>query len=164
MPFVLVRQQQVVGAEITTTVENIHGVIHVGGGTMRLQWRTSRETARVGREIRTDVELDPVAEVELPLSAVASVEVRTRWWNRFGIPGGAQLIIRAADLRAFESVAGAAGLVLAHPAELVIPVRHADGMAAREFAAESMLAIAELGSGESAGDRLEDGRRRLGER
>jgi hypothetical protein len=143
MPFVLVRQQQVVGREITTTTENIHGLILVADNCVRLQWRVLRATARVGREIRTDVELDRVSEVELPLQAIANVEVRSKWWSRFGFPGGTVLILRAADMRAFEAVAGTAGLVLAHPAELVIPVRREDGMTAREFAAEVTLALAE---------------------
>ena len=150
MPFVLSRQQQIVGKEITTTVEVVHGLIQVADNRMRLQWRTSRETARVGKEVRTDVELDAVAEAELPLQAIANVEVRTRWWSRLGFPGATDLIVRAADLRAFEVVAGAAGLVLAHPAELVIPVRKNDRTSAYEFAAEAMLALAELGEQDRA--------------
>ena len=159
MPFVLLRQQQVVGSEITTTTEYIHGIIHFAGTRLRLQWRTSRETTRIGHEIRTDVELESVNEAELPLAAIANVEVRSKWWSRFGFGGGTTLIVRAADLRAFEVVAGTAGLVLAHPAELVIPVRKEDRMNAREFAAEVMLALAELGeSGELLKDTRPTGR------
>jgi hypothetical protein len=144
IPFVLVRSQQVVGKEITQTTENIHGLMHLADGRLRLQWRVLRATQRVGSEIRTDVELDPVAEVELPLQAIAGAEVRTKWWNRFGFPNGMELVLRAADMRAFEVVAGSAGLILAHPAELVIPVRNADSVNAREFAAELTLSLAEL--------------------
>ena len=59
---------------------------------------------------------------------------------------GVRLVLRASDLRAFEVVAGTTGLLLEHPAELVIPVRPADYVNAREFAAELTLAVAEMGA------------------
>jgi hypothetical protein len=149
----------VVGAAITTTTEHINGLMLLTGDTLRLQWRVSRATQHIGSEIRTDVEIDPVFEVEVPITALAGAEVRLRWWHRFRLPRGIQLVLRAADLRAFEVVAGKAGLLLSHPAELVIPVRPADHVSAREFAAELNLALAEMGES----GRVESGRRRLRE-
>ena len=45
--------------------------------------------------------------------------------------------------RAFEEIAGEAGLALDHPAELMLPVRRQDLAAARQFAAELEMAVAE---------------------
>ena len=56
---------------------------------------------------------------------------------------GWQLVLRAADLRAFERLAGAARLPLTHPAELVLDLRHRDRAVAREFALDLSLALAE---------------------
>ena len=53
------------------------------------------------------------------------------------------LVLTAADLRAFEEVAGAAGLSLDHPAELALRLRGADLELGREFAGELELALAE---------------------
>jgi hypothetical protein len=53
------------------------------------------------------------------------------------------LVLRAADLGAFEEVTGAGGLALAHPSELVLRLRRADHLTAEEFAAELALALAE---------------------
>ena len=78
-------------------------------------------------------------EVVVPLAAVAGAAVRWRWsW-----PPGFYLILTAADLRAFEGVAGAAGLALDHPAELALRLRGADRALAAEFATELELALAE---------------------
>jgi hypothetical protein len=90
--------------------------------------------------IRKEHELEPVREVVVPLRAIAGAAVRWRWWEW---PPGPRLLLVAADLRAFEEVAGAAGLRLDHPAELVLRVRQSDSLAAREFAGELALALAE---------------------
>lgn len=49
----------------------------------------------------------------------------------------------ASYLRAFEEVAGAEGLKLAHPAEIVLRLRRGDVLVAVEFVAELTLALAE---------------------
>ena len=143
LPFVLVRQNRVIGMEVTTITEEVHGLLHLDGDRIRLQWRVARSTARVGWEIRTDTEMEPVAAAEVAVSSLAGAEVRRRWWSRLGLPGGLELVVRAADLQAFEPIAGMSGLRLEHPAELVIPVRRRDRLAAHGFAAELELAIAE---------------------
>ena len=146
IPFVLVRSNQVIGREITTTTEEINGLIQFASETLKVQWRAARSTNRVGAEIRTDVEMGPVIEAEVPLSAIGGVELRTlKWYRQPTLRPALQLILRASDLRAFESIAGTAGMSLEHPAELVIPVRKADRMAAEEFVGELQLALAELG-------------------
>jgi hypothetical protein len=53
------------------------------------------------------------------------------------------LVLTAADLRAFEALVGAAGLRSEHPAQLVLPLRRADLGAARAFAAELEMAVAD---------------------
>jgi hypothetical protein len=140
LPFSLRRGQDVIGEEITSTRETVHGLLRLDGERLVIQWRVARATDRVGREIRTDREVEPVREVVVPLTGLAGATVRGGWrrWLR-----GPQLVLTAADLRAFEGVAGQGGLRLDHPAELVLRLRHADRAAAGEFAGELELALAE---------------------
>jgi hypothetical protein len=141
LPFVLRRSSDVVAArEITSTVETVHGLLRMDGERLVVQWRVARSTDRYGKEIRTDREVEPVREAVVPLAAIAGAAVRWRW-SRW--PPGPHLVLTAADLRAFEEVAGAAGLRLDHPAELWLPLRRADGAAAAEFAGDVALAAAE---------------------
>src|SRR5215468_1788274 len=144
LPFVLRREHGVIsGREITSTRDEIHGLLRLDGERLVVQWSASRETSRVGREIRTDRELAPVREVVVPLDAVAGAQLR--WaWRRW--PPRQVLVLTAADLRAFQSLAGETdgpGLVLEHPAELTVELRRRDREAAREFVAELELALAE---------------------
>ena len=140
LPFVLHRSHDQVGIkEITSTHETVHGLLRLEGDRVYVQWRVARSTDRVGMEIRTDREVEPVREVVLPLSAIAGATVRWRWkW-----PPGPYLVLTAADLRAFEEVAGAAGLSLDHPAELALRLRRADRDAGTAFAGDLELAVAE---------------------
>jgi hypothetical protein len=140
LPFVLRRSSDVVGgSEITSTRETIHGLLRLDGDRLHIQWRVARSTDHVGTEIRTDKQVEPVREVVLPLSAVAGAAVRRRWrW-----PPGRYLVLTAADLRAFEEVAGVAGLSLDHPAEFELRLRAEDREAGNEFVAELELAVAE---------------------
>jgi hypothetical protein len=140
LPFFLRRSEDVIAnGEITSMAETIHGLVRLEGEELVLQWRASRETDRVGREIRTDREVDPVKEVSIPLRAVAAAKVRASWWPW----SGARLILIAADLRAFEDVVGNSGLRLGHPAELVLRLRLRDRIAAQEFVGEMEMALAE---------------------
>ena len=139
VPFVLHRKHDVVGLTITSTRETIHGLLRLDGDSLHVQWRVARSTDHVGWQIRTDKEVEPVREVVIPLNAVAGASVRWRW----GWPPGPHLVLTAADLRAFEEVAGTAGLSLDHPAELVLRLRGADRALGAEFAGELELAIAE---------------------
>lgn len=140
-PFVLRRSKDEIGImEITSMSEVVHGLMRLEEDRLAIQWRVSRSTEIVGFEIKTDRELDPVQEVELPLSALAGAAVRWRWTKW---PPGRYLVLTAADLRAFESISGEAGLKLDHPAELAIRLRRASRDAAEEFAGELSLAVAE---------------------
>lgn len=139
LPFTLRRSNGVIsGKEITSTVETIHGLIRVDGDTLVLQWRVQRQTDRVGAEIRSDRELEPVREATIPIASVSGAAVRWPRW-RFRRPG--RLVLTAADLRAFEGLTGPGGLELAHPAQLVLDVRKEDDQAARELATQVELAI-----------------------
>jgi len=140
LPFFLRRSDDVIAdGEIRSTSETVHGLVRVEDDRLVLQWRVSRETDRVGREIRTDREIDPVQEVIVPLGGIASAKVRASWWPL----SGARLVLTAADLRAFEHAVGKGGLRLDHPAELVLRLRLRDRIAAQEFAAELEMALAE---------------------
>jgi len=141
LPFRFRREGHVISAgEITSTKETVHGLLRLEDERLVIQWRTARKTERVGREIRVDQELEPVQELAIPLSALASAKVRRFWFRR---PPGLYLVLTASDLRAFEAVAGEGGLRLTHPAELVIRVGRASRAAAREFASELELALAD---------------------
>ena len=141
LPFFLKRSEDVIArGEITSTAETIHGLLRLEGERLIVQWRIARETDHVGREIRTEREMDPIREVVLLLSGVAVAAVRASWWPW----SGARLVLTAADLRAFEHLVGEGGLRLDHPAELVLRLRLRDRIAAQEFASELQLAIAEL--------------------
>jgi hypothetical protein len=146
LPFVVRREHGVIaGREITSTRDEIHGLLRLDGDRVVVQWRAARETSRVGSEIRTDRELAPVRDVALPLAGIASA--RVRWeWRRW--PPRRVLLLTAADLRAFEALGSepgvpGAGLVLEHPAELTLDLRRRDREAARAFVAELELALAE---------------------
>jgi hypothetical protein len=155
IPFVLHRKHDVVGLTITSTRETIHGLLRLDGDSLHVQWRVARSTDHVGWQIRTDKEVEPVREVVIPLSAVAGASVRWRWtW-----PPGPHLVLTAADLRAFEEVAGTAGLSLDHPAELVLRLRGADRALGAEFAGELELAIAERELAAAEGKPQIEGRR-----
>jgi hypothetical protein len=82
----------------------------------------------------------PVQEVEIPLQGLAGARVR---WRLLPWPPRWQLVVHAADLRAFERLAGELRLPQSHPAELVLDLRAVDRAAAREFAADLTLALAE---------------------
>jgi hypothetical protein len=151
LPFSLRRSSDtIVGGEVTSTAETIDGLLRLEGDRMVVQWRVRREISRVGREIRTDEELEPVREATLPLHALAGAAMRQRGWAWFR---RTQLTLTAADLRAFEEVAGAAGLQLAHPATLDLDIPRAEQLPAREFAAELNVRIAEIALPEAARDR-----------
>jgi hypothetical protein len=155
LPFVLHRSHDSVGIrEITSTHETVHGLLRLEGDRIYVQWRVARSTDRVGMEIRTEREVEPVREVVLPLSAIAGATVRWRWkW-----PPGPYLVLTAADLRVFEEVAGAAGLSLDHPAELALRLRRSDRELGTEFAGDLELAVAERALAAAEGKpRLEAG-------
>lgn len=151
VPFHLVRgQDQFTASTVTSTKEVIHGLLRLEGERLVFQWRVARHTDHIGAAtMRSDDELEAVRELVVPLSGMAGAELRRRWWIPWGAP---RLVLRAADLRAFEEVAGEGGLRLDHPAELVLSLRRADRLAAEEFAAEVALAVAELALGSREGD------------
>ncbi|HTK52078.1 MAG TPA: hypothetical protein VL308_09345 [Gemmatimonadaceae bacterium] len=147
IPFLLHRRHDVVGVAITTTRETIHGLLRLDGDQLHVQWRIARSTDHVGMTIRSDKEIEPVREVVIPLSAIAGAAVKWRWrW-----PPGPHLLLTAADLRAFEEVAGTAGLSLDHPAELELRLRRSDRALGAEFASELELAVADREIAEQQG-------------
>jgi hypothetical protein len=141
LPFIIKRSDDVIGSmSITMTRETVHGLLRLDGERLVIQWRLERSTEHMGSEIRTDREVDPVREEVVPLSGLAGAAVPHGWLGRVSPP---RIVLTATDLRAFEGIAGSAGLRLAHPAQLVLRVRWRDRLAAREFAADLELALAE---------------------
>jgi hypothetical protein len=143
VPFHLSRSQdEFAGGTVTSTKEVIHGLLRLEGDRLVVQWRLARRTEHMGAmAVRSDEELESVREMVIPLAGVAGAAVRRRWW----LPRNPMLVLRAADLRAFEEVAGEGGLGLDHPAELLLGLRRADLLVAEEFAAELAMAVAERG-------------------
>jgi hypothetical protein len=141
LPFTFRRSDDTMtGSEYTSTRETVHGLLRLDGDALHIQWRASRTTDRVGSQIRTDHEFDPVRELSVPLAALAGSAVR--WsWQRW--PPGYYLELTAADLRAFEQVAGEGGLRLKHPAKLGIRIARGEALAARDFSSELELALAD---------------------
>jgi hypothetical protein len=142
LPFVLRRSNDVIAqAGIKSTQETVHGLLVLQGECVVIQWRVDRQIDRIGPEIRSDHEADPVREVVVPISGLASARMRSTWWQLFG--KNRHLVLSASDLRTFEPLAGPGGLTLSHPGELILGIRIADRRAAREFASELDLALAE---------------------
>ena len=152
VPFHLSRSQdQFAGGTVTSTKEMIHGLLRLEGDRLVVQWRLARRIEHMGAmAVRSDEELGSVRELVIPLSGVAGAAVRRRWW----LPRNPVLVLRAADLRAFEEVAGEGGLKLDHPAELVLGLRRGDTLTAEEFAAELAMAVAERGLAADHAERL----------
>jgi len=148
LPFEIRRSHDIVGSkEISSTTETVYGLLRLRADRLIIQWRLSRQTDRVGSEIRTDTTMEPVREVVVPLDRIAGAEIRRRrflWWGR------PRLVLRAADLRAFEQVTGEGGLSLTHPAELVLRLRRLDRLPGESFIADLALAVAEA-TGTQAG-------------
>ena len=141
LPFILKRGDDVFDDEgMTMTRETVHGLLRLDGERLVIQWRVARRTDHLGTEMRTDKEVEPVREIVVPIESVAGSFVRHRWWHWLT---GPRLVLTASDLRAFEAVAGAEGLKLSHPAELVLRLRRGDRLAGEEFSAELALAVAE---------------------
>jgi hypothetical protein len=139
LPFVLTRTDKVYGEEFRVTEETLQGLLVLQGDQLQLQWRREQQTNRYGTEVRSDRAIDPVRATAVPLSALSSARLEERWWRR-----SAWLVIMAADLAAFDGVAGADGLQLDHPGELRVPVARAAREQARSFVNELEYALAEL--------------------
>ncbi len=140
LPFQLTRSSQVIAAgEIQQTTERIDGLLRLDGDPLVVQWRAARKTQRYGNVMRANRELDPVREVRVALADVAGAQVKAGGW----LWRSPCIVLTAADLWAFDEVAGATGLGLDHPATLVLTIRRSDRLLAREFAADLNLAVAE---------------------
>jgi hypothetical protein len=163
LPFTLRRSDTSYGkeGEFVTTTEHVVGLLRLDTDRLVVQWRRSRSTQLVGMEMRTDRDVEQVREVVIPLAALAGAAVRWIWWRW---PPGLHLVLTGADLVAFEEIAGESGLRLDHPAELVLRIRRTDGHAARMFAGELELAVADLALRDAERPLLdaEHGRPRLG--
>jgi hypothetical protein len=144
LPFLIRRDHEVVsGEDVTSTEETHYGLLRLYNDELLVQWRTSREINRYGEEVRTDHEFEPIREVTIPVGGIAGAVVRRKWhrgWRR------RVFVLTAADLRTFDDLTGkegVPGLVMKHPAELVLELRKSDVDRAREFASKLALAVSE---------------------
>lgn len=142
LPFTLRRSRDVYTAsEYTSTTETIHGLLHLEGGYLTIQWRLARKVDRMGMaSVRTDEEVESVREVVIPLAGIAGAAVPEGWLARLRSP---RMVLTASNLAAFEPFTGPEGLRLDHPARLILPLRRRDRLASMEFVAELELALAE---------------------
>ncbi len=126
----------------TTKTETAHGLVRLEADRLVIQWRLAVRTQSMGGSSwSTNDEIEPVRQIDVPLRDVAGATVvRSRW----GVLRAPRLTISAADLVAFDDIAGRQGLKLKHPARLVLRIKRADRLAAEEFAAEVALAVARL--------------------
>ncbi len=142
VPFTLKRSSDLWDAKggYESKTETAHGLVRLEPDRLVLQWRLAIRTQVVSTTFRTEEKIEPVREIVIPLAEVAGAFVpRRRWWSLVG----PRLVIAAANLLAFEKVAGEQGLRLKHPAKLVLRVSRSDRLAAEEFAAELALALAQ---------------------
>ncbi|MGM0669625.1 MAG: hypothetical protein ACQET1_07890 [Gemmatimonadota bacterium] len=157
VPFTIRRSKDEFSAtSVSSTTETAHGLLRLEGDRIIVQWRLARKTERyTSVAIKTDEDMEPVREVVVPLDAVATAFVRNRWWEFWR---GPQMVLTAADLQAFDEVAGEGGLRLGHPAKMVVRLRRSDRMLAEEFTAELTLAVAEMAAwGTNSSRRLKGG-------
>jgi hypothetical protein len=142
LPFLLKRSSEVFTASsMSTTRETVHGLLRLEEDRLTIQWRVGRRTDHLGTGMHTDEEVEPVREITVPLSRISGSSLQRRILGRLVAP---RLVLLGADLAAFEGLAGAEGLGLQHPAELVLTLRRSDRLPAEEFTAELALALAQL--------------------
>lgn len=144
VPFTLKRSSDLhtSGWGYESTTETAHGLVRLEEDRLVIQWRVAVVTESVeGSGYETREEIEPVREIVIPLAKVAgAIVTRRKWWRLVG----PRLTITAADLLAFEKIAGPQGLKLKHPSKLVLRIKRADRLIAEEFAAELALTLTRL--------------------
>ena len=132
--------------------ETAHGLVRLEADRLVVQWRLAvRRQVWSASSYETREDIQPVREIVIPLENVSGAFVpERRWWEWTG----AKLVITASDLLAFEKIAGQEGLRLKHPSKLVLRIKSADRLIAREFAAELALKVAQLPAGGGADARM----------
>jgi hypothetical protein len=132
--FVKTLDAQVGGpTKVTTTHELCEGLVRVETDALVFQVLITRTITRVGgSSVHTDSSTEPVRDIRVPISALASIRIRRTGWLR-----RREVVISARDLKAFIDLPGA------RAQELKIPVlrQHAD--AADEFVGTVELAMAD---------------------
>lgn len=148
VPFTLKRSSDLYtsGGGYESTTETAHGLVRLEEDRLVIQWRVAVVTESMeGSGYETRKAIEPVKEIVIPLAKVAGAVVTARkWWQWVG----PRLTITAADLLAFEKIAGPQGLKLKHPSKLVLRIKRSDRLIAEEFAAELALTLTRLPGGE----------------
>lgn len=120
LPFRFVKEDAQIGGptRVTTTNELCEGLVHIDRDALVFQFVVTRTVTRVGGvSVQTDRSTEPVREIRVPISALASIRLRRRGWLR-----RREMVIVARDLRAFVDVPGAR----AHDLTIAVPSKDAD--------------------------------------
>lgn len=119
--------------KVTSTHELCEGLLRVDADALVFQVLVTRTTTRVGgSSVETDRSTDPVRDIRLPISAIASIRIRRTGWLR-----RREVVIVARDLKAFIDLPGA------RAQELKIPVRREHADIAAELVGTVELAMAD---------------------
>ena len=146
VPFSVPLSEQILssdaGLTYVTAKRRVHGVARVDDDRLVLQLAESRAVVQLTEMgVTQRMESDPVAERAIPLALVGDARLRRHWlwW---------QLVLTAADLRAFEGLPGAEGV------ELRLRVDRRHRALAEELVGTLQLALAELAVQRAEGRRL----------
>ena len=100
------------------------GLLHLEGGFLAFEWRTTRKTQRIdGSGVATDVEHSPIGTLEVPVEWITGARLRGGWWRP-------RLELRAQKLDAFDGFPGK------RPDVVRLKIRRRDREHARRFVAE----------------------------
>ena len=132
--FVKTLDAQVHGpTQVKTTHELCEGLVRIDGDALVFQLLVTRTVTKVGgTSVNTDRFTEPVREMRVPISALASIRIRRTGWLR-----RREVLITARDLKAFIDLPGARAQELKIP----VPREHAD--AAAELVGTVELAMAD---------------------
>ena len=149
---------------VVYTKDRIQGLLRLEKNQLQIQWRFTRNVHRYGVEVSLDSEQFPMREHVVPISKLSEVRIRKRLLH---IPPQSMLVLVSSDLQAFDPLTDngeVPGLVLSHPAELIVTVRWTDRQLLEEFVSQLRVAISEqvLDSLEDDLKQIEGSKKRLG--
>jgi hypothetical protein len=119
------------GMSASDTSHRVEGLLRLAGPSLTIEWSQTTEVTEVGWSVETRRETRPPELVRLPLTHLAEIELRDRWWRP-------RLELRATAITALTSIPGAAG------GRLVLHLDRRDRATAAELVANVRLALAEL--------------------
>ena len=128
---------------MSMTEKQVQGLVGVEEDEIALQYRVTTTETSIS-DLETLVDRSGVTELRLPLSQIASAEIRG-WWSR-------RIILQANDLELFEQVPGSRGVTL------VLSVARKNRALADDLVASLQMQLSDIGMA-----RLDERIRRLEE-